>query len=86
MIQIASFVGLAKTILIILLVYSVFKYVMRLITPYIIQSLAKKMANKFNQPYTKKNKKEGEVSIDKTPNTPKSSHDVGEYVDFEEVE
>jgi hypothetical protein len=29
---------------------------------------------------------EGEISIDKMPNSKSSNNDVGEYVDYEEVE
>ena len=51
MIQTASFVGLAKTILILLLAYSIFNYVMRLLSPWIIRSMARKWhKNSINHP------------------------------------
>ena len=87
MIQTASIVGLAKTILILLLAYSIFKYVMRLISPWIIRSMARKMAQKFNQPppnYNSQN--EGDISIDKTEKKQRPKQDVGEYVDYEELD
>lgn len=87
MIQTASFVGLAKTILILLLAYSIFKYVMRLLSPWIIRSMARKMAQKFNQPppnYNSQN--EGDISIDKTKKKQHPKQDVGEYVDYEELD
>ena len=34
----------------------------------------------------KPTQKEGEISIDKIPNSKPSKHDVGEYVDYEDVE
>lgn len=87
MIQTASIISLVKTILIIVLAYTVFKYIMRLLAPFIIRSIANKMAGKFNQyPPTQNPRKEGEVSIDKTPNKTTSNKDVGEYIDFEEVD
>ena len=87
MIQTASFVGLLKTLLIIILSYTVFKYVMRLLAPFFLRSIARKMERRFNQnasPPTRQ--KEGEVSIDKTPGKQASNDDVGEYVDYEEID
>jgi hypothetical protein len=87
MIQTASFVGLVKTILILLLAYSIFKYVMRLLSPWIIRSVARKMAQKFNQPppnYSSQN--EGDKSVDKTEIKQRPKQDVGEYVDYEELD
>jgi len=49
MIQTASFVGLLKTVLIIILSYTVFKYVMRLLAPFFLRSIARKMERQFNQ-------------------------------------
>ena len=86
MIQLASIVGLAKTILIILLVYTVFKYVMRLLAPLMIRSLAKRMANTFHQTPPRNPKKEGEVTNDKKTNQSQTNNNVGEYVDFEEID
>ena len=87
MIQTASFVGLLKAVLIIILSYTVFKYVMRLLAPFFLRSIARKMERRFNQntaPPTRQ--KEGEVSIDKTPDKQASNNDVGEYVDYEEID
>lgn len=86
MIQLASIVGLAKTILMILLFYTVFKYVMRLLAPFMIRSLAKRMTNTFHQTPPQKPKKEGEVTIDKKTSRSKTNDNVGEYVDFEEID
>lgn len=86
MIQLASIVGLAKTILIILLVYTAFKYVMRLLAPYMIRFLAKRMANTFHQTPPQKPKNEGEVTIDQKTTQSKTNDNVGEYVDFEEID
>jgi len=87
MIQTASFVGLLKTVLIIILSYTVFKYVMRLLAPFFLRSIARKMERRFNQNTAPPNRqKEGEVSIDKTPGKQASNNDVGEYVDYEEID
>ena len=87
MIQTASFVGLLKTVLIIILSYTVFKYVMRLLAPFFLRSIARKMERRFNQNTAPPNRqKEGEVSIDKTPGKQASNNDVGEDVDYEEID
>jgi hypothetical protein len=88
MLQNASFIGFLRTILIFILVFTIFKYVMRLLAPYIVRSVAKKAEAHFrNQSASQKpTQKEGEISIDKIPNSKPSKHDVGEYVDYEDVE
>lgn len=88
MLQNASIIGFLRTILIFILVYTILKYVMRLLAPYILRSVAKKAESHFrNQSTTKEpTKKEGEISIDKIPKSKASKHDVGEYVDYEEVD
>ena len=40
----------------------------------------------FNQQRAEPTKKEGEISIDKMPNNKSSNKNVGEYVDYEEIE
>ena len=87
MIQTASIAGLVKTILILLLSYSIFKYVMRLLSPWIIRSMARKMAQKFNQPRPNYNSQnEGDINIDKIEKKQSPKQDVGEYVDYEELD
>ena len=88
MLQTASFIGLLKTLLIFLLVYTVFKYLMRLMAPFIVKSIAKKAEVHFRNQTTPRppTQKEGEISIDKMPNSKSSNNNVGEYVDYEEVE
>lgn len=96
MLQYASITGLVKTILIILLVWYGVKILSRLFAPYLVKYVAKKAEQKFGQQFGQfqqqqqqqnTRKKEGEISIDKMPNQGKSSNkNVGEYVDFEEVD
>lgn len=91
--QYASFQGLMRTILIILLIYYGLKILTRLLAPYMMKYLSKKVEQKFGQQfgnYQYKNEpstKDGEVSIDKMPQQqPKSNKTVGEYVDYEEID
>lgn len=88
----ASIPGLIKTILIIAVVYYGFKILSRLFAPYLAKYVHKKAAERFGQQFNQYQKpeqpqKEGEVSIDKKPPKKKSSNkDVGEYVDYEEID
>lgn len=93
MLQYASVVGFVRTILIILAIYFGLKILSRLLAPFLMRYVTKKAEQKFGQQFgryesSKETKrKDGEVSIDKMPNTQKSSNkDVGEYVDYEEIE
>jgi len=87
MIQTASLVGFLKTLLIIILFYTVFKYLLRLLAPFFLRSIARKMERQFNQNEQPFNaQKEGEVSIDKMPHKETSNKDVGEYIDYEEID
>ena len=87
MIQTASLVGLVKTVLIIILAYLIFKYITRLLAPWILRSLANKMAKKFHRPPSNYNStNEGDVSVDKSVKKQRSKKDFGEYVDYEELD
>ena len=97
MIQEASAMGLLRTILIILLVYFGIKILSRIFAPLLMRFVAKKAEEKFGQQFggfqnkntqkQQQKQKEGETVIDKMPNQQKSSNsDVGEYVDYEEVD
>ncbi len=84
----ASFVGLLRTILIIVLIW----YGIRLLIKYLGPYLIKRQMNKFNQQagrnqQTVNERQEGEVFIKSRPTAKSSqSDDEGEYIDFEEVE
>ena len=85
--------GFLRTIIIIIIVYHVFKFIMRLLAPIMAKKMMEKASEnfekQFNNPYYKERKtKEGEVYIDKKPkeNRTPSNNDEGEFVDFEEVD
>ncbi|MDP5104802.1 MAG: DUF4834 family protein [Polaribacter sp.] len=84
-------VGLFKTILYILVFYYAFKFLARLLAPFLIKKAAetiqKKAEQQFGNQQTNGAVKEGETIIDKTPKKGQQGKDtVGEYVDFEEIE
>ncbi|MDX1470287.1 MAG: DUF4834 family protein [Flavobacteriaceae bacterium] len=92
MLQTASFMGILRTILIILLIYYGFKLLARLAAPYFVGYMSKKMQDRYKYQTQRnsdsyKQEKVGETVIDKVPkNQNKSNEDVGEYIDYEEVE
>ena len=94
MLQHASATGLVRMILIILLIYFGIKIISRLLTPFIIKYVSKKAEQRFGKQFgqfqrrapQEKPKKEGEVTIDKMPNMKTSNKDVGDYVDYEEID
>ena len=91
--QYTFFMGLLKTIFIILLVYYGVKFLSRLFAPVLMRFVAKKAEQRFGQQFNQHKsqqepqQKEGEISIEKTPKQSKASNkDVGEYVDYEEID
>lgn len=89
MLQSASVPGFLRTILIILLIYYGFKVLTRLFAPFLMKFVAKKAEERFGNQYNKQQesqKKEGEVTIDKVPNTKSSNKNVGDYIDYEEID
>ena len=94
MLQFASVTGFIRMILIILAIYFGIKILSRLFAPFLVKYVAKKAEQRFGdqfgqfgkQQQQKKPKKEGEVTIDKIPKTKTSNKDVGDYVDYEEID
>ena len=81
-----------KVLAIIFLTYFFFKYTIRLLAPFLIKRFANKMQDKFGQQFNHtsySNKEpaqpEGEVTIEKKKSTEKKSDNIGDYVDFEEI-
>lgn len=93
MLQFASVTGFVRMILIILLIYFGIKILSRLFAPFLMKYVAKKaeqrFGEQFGQPRRQKQentKKEGEITIDKIPKTKTSNKNVGDYVDYEEID
>ncbi len=93
MLQYASVPGFVRTILIIVLVWYGVKILSRIFAPLLMRYVAKKAGQKFGQQFGQQQqpqqpkKKDGEISIDKNPKQSKTSNkDVGEYVDYEEID
>lgn len=83
--QEASFMGLIRTLVIIIAVYYVLKFFMKYIAPVLLVKYVQKQTGQQVQkePVTK----EGTTTIDKKPQERNIVNDnVGEYVDYEEVD
>ncbi|MDC1379656.1 DUF4834 family protein [Algibacter sp.] len=86
--------SLLRTILIIALVYYGIKIFSRIFAPFLLKYAAKKAEQRFGDQFGQfhkgqkqdPQKKEGEITIDKIPNTKTSNKNVGEYVDYEDLE
>ncbi len=89
-IQEAGPMGFLRTILIICFVYYAFKFLAKLFGPYLMKKAISKMEQKARKQYEQhaENKvKEGETIIDKKPNSHQQTNkNVGEYIDFEEID
>ena len=80
-----------RTIIVILLIYYIFKFLAKLFAPYLMKKMVSKMQekaqNQHQNQHQQANVKEGETIIDKKPvKSTQSNNSVGEYVDYEEVD
>lgn len=88
--QEASLSGVLKIILIILLVYYALKLITRFLGPVLLNYITKKAGQQFEQRFS--NTQGQEQQTTQTNNNAKSKvkgttkKDVGEYIDFEEIE
>jgi hypothetical protein len=89
-------VGLIKTIAILVLVYYAFKFFSRYIAPFFLKKVIDNVEKKYKQQQQQQqqnqnqnhdeNVKVGETVIAKKPsNTKEINKDVGDYVDYEEL-
>ena len=88
----AEFMGLLRTILIIIFVYYALRFLTRLFAPVLMKRMVSKMQQRAEQQFNQQRQnttsaREGETVIDKKPRDQKQSNEnVGEYVDFEEID
>jgi len=89
--QEAGLMNFLRTILIILLIYYGLKLIGRLVFPIFIKKMMQNVEQRYGQQRRqqeppKPHFKEGETVIDKAPKQVKSNDNVGEYVDYEDLE
>lgn len=79
--------GLLRTLLIILIIYLALKLIRNLVIAGLKRKVSQAQQGHQSQQQSKTDsRKEGEVKVEKVPDSYKKSKDVdGEYVDFEEV-
>lgn len=79
--------GLLKTIIYIVVIYYLIKFISRLAMPYVIKKVVSKAEEQMRGGGEQANyKKEGEITVQmKDHPTQKYNADEGEYVDFEEI-
>ena len=87
----ASFTGLLKTLLWIVFIYYVLKFLMRLLAPYLFQQVVKKAEQNFRQQQQYQQSQQQQYSQQTQQQTtkkemPREKKKVGEYIDFEEIE
>ena len=69
-------------------VYYLLKLIIRALFPFLVQKTFDKMQKEAQKQQQAQQKKDGEVSIDKNPDKKGNPNkkDVGDYVDFEEID
>ena len=81
--------GLLRTILILMLFYYGFKFLVRLLAPFLLKRFMQGYLHKrFHQHYSNQyhKEKEGKVTLESEKKQQNSTQDLGEYVDFEELD
>lgn len=75
--------ALARFILIMLIIF----FIIRLITRFVLKKYIKNMQKRYENQHHQNNKDEGDVTIKSSSGSDKKiDHDVGDYVDYEEVD
>ncbi|WP_370449405.1 DUF4834 family protein [Aquimarina sp. BL5] len=88
--QEASLSGVLKVILILLLIYYGLKILTRLFGPLLLRYVTKKAGEKFQQQFQQYQQPQSspkeDVTIDKKTKQKSTNKDVGEYIDYEEID
>jgi hypothetical protein len=85
----AGLVSFLRTILIIVGVYLLFKLFFRFLVPFLLKLFINKQKRKYSDHFNNHgsvNHKEGDVSIKNKSSHQKSSEDLGEYVEYEDLD
>jgi hypothetical protein len=83
--EIASFTSLVRTLAIIILCYYLFKFLMRIFAPILMQKAVNKMQQKMQEQYKQQQDFQQDNSSKTNQNMPKEKKKVGEYIDYEEI-
>ncbi|MDP2059054.1 MAG: DUF4834 domain-containing protein [Flavobacteriaceae bacterium] len=80
--QEASLTGLIRILLIFFVVYYAIKFLMRIFAPHIVNYLSKKVENNLKEQF----KNQQQAKQNDVPPKEKKKDNLGEYIDYEEVE
>jgi len=87
MIQQASLTGVLRTILTLIAIYYIAKFVMRLAAPYLMKYAAKKMEQKMKDQFGNMQNQQRPSQPNTTKSElPKEKKKVGDYIEFEEID
>lgn len=91
MIAEASFNGIVRTLVIMILVYYAIKFLIRIFAPMLIQQVVKKAGENMHaqqQQYYNKQQDNNQDYYNKetVANKPREKKKVGEYIDYEEID
>ena len=78
--------GLIKTLVIIVGVYYIGKFLMRLFAPFLMKYAANKMEKKMKEQFGQKQSNTENDFSNKSNRKMKTTKKVGEYIDFEEID
>ncbi|WP_299251956.1 DUF4834 family protein [uncultured Aquimarina sp.] len=88
--QEASLSGVLKVILILLLIYYGLKILTRLFGPLLLRYVTKKAGEKFQQQFRQYQQPQSspkeDVTIDKKSKQKSTNKNVGDYIDYEEID
>lgn len=87
----ASMSGFIRTVLIIVAIFYIFRFLARLLAPYLMKKVIQKAQGSFQQRYEQQfngNQQQTHTKTNKSAEKPplRSTKKVGEYIDYEELE
>lgn len=82
----AEIISFIRTILIFIAVYYAFKFLLKFFFPIFLKSFIARQQKKYNQNAGSSKRKEGEVNINSSKKSTSEFDDLGEYVEYEEID
>jgi hypothetical protein len=83
--EMASGSSLLRTLAIIILCYYLFKFLMRIFAPIIMQKAVNKMQEKMQEQYNKQQQQQQNTTTQSTQFQSREKEKVGDYIDYEEI-
>ncbi len=82
----ASFNGFVRVLFFMIAFYYVIKFLGRIFLPVLVKKAVEKAGESFSQQQRQQQNPYGNVQQTVTPEKPRETEKVGEYVDFEEID